>query len=169
MGRVTKAGNPIARETRALEDLRSTGVETLCPTSPETELQHWTMQMANNQPFFAIVEEQRCWLDDLVREQDVWCVATFLGDRPSIVLDRHALASLSFELGTGPALLNIGRTDLAPEPVWRMAERRRLVDMIRSRAIQYNPSLVRGDTILDKSQKMTAFWARHQSASPSSI
>ncbi|MDQ3519890.1 MAG: hypothetical protein M3466_16000, partial [Gemmatimonadota bacterium] len=105
--------------------------------------------MANNQPFFAIVEEQRCWLDDLVREQDVWCVATFLGDRPSIVLDRHALASLSFELGTGPALLNIGRTDLAPEPVWRMAERRRLVDMIRSRAIQYNPSLVRGDTILE--------------------
>jgi hypothetical protein len=27
IGRVTKAGNPVAREVRALNDLRSTGVE----------------------------------------------------------------------------------------------------------------------------------------------
>lgn len=104
--------------------------------------------MANDRPFFATAEEQRQWLGDVVRDRDLWCVAVYLGDKRPAVLDQRALEHLSFEAGVGPVRLCIGRTELAPGPVWRAAGSGSDVDFIRSRAVQYNPSLQHGNTLL---------------------
>jgi len=104
--------------------------------------------MANDRPFFANAEEQRAWLGDVLRHTGVWCVATFVDDRQPVSLDQTTLANLSFEFGLAPALLFLGRADLSATPVWRKAGARPTVDLIRSRAVQYNPALEREDTLL---------------------
>ena len=102
-------------------------------------------------------DEQLSWLQALLSENDIWCVLRKLPPNFGIeqVSGTEFLTDLQLVNAdeTGGLQLFFGRSDFTPRPIWRTTENGdRDIDFIRSKAIQYCPSIVVGKCVLLEGQ-----------------
>jgi hypothetical protein len=104
--------------------------------------------------FFALPDEQSEWLRQHLPDNTIWCALWHPGkDQPLYPASFETVVKLGFRgAHRDDIMLFIGRRDIGA-PVWRTtASSKREIDFIRSRAIQYAPSLVVGERILTSGQ-----------------
>jgi hypothetical protein len=107
--------------------------------------------------FLAMPDEQLRWIKELLANDGIWCVVRRLPPNWQIeqVEDAGFLSNLQLKIPDeiGRLQLFFGRSDLVPTPIWRTAENGdRDIDFIRSRAIQFSPSVVVREHVLLEGQ-----------------
>lgn len=106
--------------------------------------------MAYSAPFFASSAEQVNWLSALMAEPKVWCVIDILlPQRVQREASVERVRQLFKNSDTGSFRLFFGRRDLSPTPQWRPTPVRDELDAVRSRVIQFVPSLVVADVLTE--------------------
>jgi hypothetical protein len=98
--------------------------------------------------FFASRQEQHDWLAQISSENEGW----FVAKGPLAELTIGQLSDLTMflaETKTGGASIFLGRSDLSTSPIWRITSKGRELDFVRSLAVQFVPSIVAGDTMLE--------------------
>jgi hypothetical protein len=114
--------------------------------------------MSNTQvQFLSTPEEQIKWLTQYLANDGIWWVLRRFPPNWGIsaVTGTELLNELQFTKvdDIGGLQLFIGRCDLVPSPVWRTTDvGERDIDFVRSRAIQYDPSLLVDEHILLEGQ-----------------
>jgi len=109
----------------------------------------------SERPFFATPDEQRLWLRNLLADKSIWCVLRVFPPnwKIEVVTDTEFLEELQLKKDgdIGGFDLYLGRSDLISAPVWRSTgDGRRDIDLTRSQAIAYDPSMVAdGDILLE--------------------
>lgn len=107
-------------------------------------------------PFFSTPNEQIGWLRALLANDKFWCVLRVFPPQWKIehVNGTKFLEGLQLtkEDDIGGLQLYIGRTDLVPVPIWDGPSGDRDIDVTRSQAIQFAPSMVADGQILLEGQ-----------------
>lgn len=101
-----------------------------------------------NVPFFATHHEQHDWLGRIAGENEGWFVA---GGSPTgpIIGRLSDLGTFFTEGKSAVAPIFLGRSDISNGPIWRISAKGKELDFVRSLAIQFVPSVVAGDTMLE--------------------
>jgi hypothetical protein len=103
--------------------------------------------------FYALPDEQRHWLGEVLADKGVWCVLRqFEGPRVVCPTGAEFLSDLKFEVDQSARFsLILGHRELVPAPIWRVdGAGKRDIDFTRSEAIQYDPAVVaRGSVLLE--------------------
>lgn len=114
--------------------------------------------------FYALPNEQQAWLNETLEQSALWCVVRFPGDESRLVSDLSEIDRLPFvEPSCKYFDLFLGNRELVETPVWRIAgDGREVIDLVRSMAIQFVPSLVVDNNVLLEGQMaiMTATYYR---------
>ena len=102
--------------------------------------------------FYALPDEQRQWLAEIVSQEGIWCLVNSWkpghGDQYYCIHKEAELKSHFLPITPkGTLMFFIGRTGLS-KPVWRDSPRGKELDFIRSQAIEFSPSLIVRESIL---------------------
>jgi hypothetical protein len=104
--------------------------------------------------FYAMPNEQQAWLNDTLAQTALWCVVRIPGAASRLIREPSEIARLPFvEPSCKYFDLFLGNRELVEAPVWRIAgDGREVIDLARSMAIQYVPSLVVDNDVLLEGQ-----------------
>lgn len=98
--------------------------------------------------FYAVPAEQRVWLSALTTDPLLWLVVDSFPGSGAALATATVLQELTFQ-GPGQLQVFLGRKDLGPGPQWRIAGRRKELDFTASQAIQFVPSMVERDVLVE--------------------
>jgi len=98
--------------------------------------------------------EQKAWLNETLAQSALWCVVRFPGDSSRLASEPGEIDRLPFvEPSCKYFDLFLGNRELVETPVCRIAgDGREVIDLVRSMAIQYVPSLVVDNDVLLEGQ-----------------
>jgi len=103
--------------------------------------------------FYALPEEQKAWLQALLKQQPVWCICERSCLREPVRVEPQDVVNLNFETKTEfEWALFLGLKTLTKAPVFRPTPQGSTLDFVKSLAIQYVPSLVCAPDILIEGQ-----------------
>ena len=100
--------------------------------------------------FYALPNEQRKWLADQMRNEQVWILAWSHSKKYFEITNTADLRELAFESeADNNIVIFIGRRDIS-NIVWRNTKSGKRIDFIKSQAVQFVPSLtVRKNIVLE--------------------
>lgn len=105
--------------------------------------------MLTSLAFFATIDEERAWLARILPTVD-WCVVDEVRpERRSVVISATDLLGYFGAVELGESRVFMGRRALSQSPIWRQAGQRRELDVVRSRVIQFVPSLAIGEVLIE--------------------